>query len=103
MKPIGTIRWTASEGKVSRLVVAKEYRRYGFGRVLMDAVNEHIAGSGVTEDLNGIVEEKEGIRVVKVKMHAQVSLPETPLQSVMTPPDARDCLLQEIRVCARGA
>ncbi|ORX34540.1 acyl-CoA N-acyltransferase [Kockovaella imperatae] len=46
-KPIGTIRWNPSVGKVARLVVAKEYRKYGFGRVLMDELHQHVKSTSV--------------------------------------------------------
>jgi len=70
-KPIGTIRWTPSNGKVARLVVMKDYRQYGFGRLLIEALHDHVATTRV-EDERGRVEEKEGKKVIKAKLHSQV-------------------------------
>lgn len=74
-KPIGTIRLYPKLGKVSRLVVDKEYRQYGFGRVLVEAVDEYVKGlSGDRLKAFGTVEEVEGKKVVKLALHSQASL-----------------------------
>jgi GNAT superfamily N-acetyltransferase len=72
-KPLGTIRLVPKTGKIGRLVVAKEYRKYGFGRVLVEAVDEYIKG------LNGdrlrafeTLSEVDGKQVVKLALHSQV-------------------------------
>lgn len=70
-KPVGTIRWTPRIAKWSRLVVDQEYRRHGFARKLIDAVHDHVAeGSDVNPDT---VQESNGRKVIKLKLHAQVS------------------------------
>jgi GNAT superfamily N-acetyltransferase len=72
-KVIGTIRWTSSKAKLSRLVVLAEYRQYGFGRLLMEALHERVVETGYSEDMREVIEEKEGKRVVMIRLHSQVS------------------------------
>lgn len=53
--PAGTIRLVTAKGKLTRLAVLKEYRKFGLGRVLVraleDWVSEHRteAGGGVVK------------------------------------------------------
>lgn len=68
-KPIGTIRYVPSTGKLSRLAILKEYRQFGFGRVLVDKLEEAAVKAGQA----GRTEVKEG--QVTIKSHSQVSLP----------------------------
>jgi len=73
-KPIGTIRLTPSVGKVSRLAVDKAYRSYGFGRVLVEALDEHVRklkGDELAEW--GTVMEEGDKKAVRLKLHSQVS------------------------------
>jgi ribosomal protein S18 acetylase RimI-like enzyme len=72
VKPIGTIRWTPSIGKVSRVTVLEEYRQYGFGRVLMSELEKFVAEK---EDLNSIEDvcsEIDGKTYAQAKLHSQV-------------------------------
>jgi predicted GNAT family N-acyltransferase len=43
--PAGTIRYTTTLGKVSRLAVLKEYRQFGLGRELMLEVEKYMSGT----------------------------------------------------------
>ena len=71
-KPIGTIRWIPKLGKVSRLVVAKDYRKFGFGRILMEGLERIIAETPVNKRSElGTLEEVEGRQVVKVALNSQ--------------------------------
>lgn len=73
-KPIGTIRLVPRLGKVSRLVVAKEYRQYGFGRVLVEAVDDYVKGlQGDRLKAFGTVEDSEKGKSIKLALHSQVS------------------------------
>jgi ribosomal protein S18 acetylase RimI-like enzyme len=72
-KPIGTIRFTPSIGKISRLAVLKEYRQYGFGKELMLAVEEHARGHKA-EDMAKIIldsPQNKG-KAVRLKLHSQM-------------------------------
>ncbi|KAG8953672.1 hypothetical protein FRC04_001876 [Tulasnella sp. 424] len=40
LEPIGCIRLVKAKGKIGRLCVLKEYRKYGFGRDLMNKCHE---------------------------------------------------------------
>lgn len=71
-KVIGTIRWTPSTAKVSRLVVREEYRKYGFGRILMEGLHRHVANNMNDDTLRPIIEARDGKKVVKLKLHSQV-------------------------------
>lgn len=66
-KPIGTIRYVPSTGKLSRLAILKEYRQFGFGRVLVEKLEEQAVKAGRA----GRTEVKDGL--VTVKCHSQVS------------------------------
>lgn len=71
-KPVGTVRFTPSIGKVSRLVVLKEYRQYGFGRELMQEVARYAARlkkDDVREAIVGVGEEER----IRLKLHSQAS------------------------------
>ena len=72
-KPIGTIRWNPEVGKVARLVVGKDYRKYGFGRLLMEELHEYIADT--PEDRRSelkTLKEEFGKQVVGLWLHSQV-------------------------------
>lgn len=72
-KPIGTIRLTPSVGKVSRLAVDKAYRSYGFGKFLVEALDEHVRklkGDELAEW--GTIREEGDKKVVRLKLHSQV-------------------------------
>ena len=71
-KAIGTIRFTPTVGKVSRLVVLKEYRKYGFGGELMKAVEEHAKKCSEEELGNILTVQQGGRKLVKLKLHSQV-------------------------------
>ncbi|KAK1926512.1 acyl-CoA N-acyltransferase [Papiliotrema laurentii] len=75
-KPIGTIRLVPDLGKVGRLVVDKEYRKYGFGKVLLCAVDDYIQGLNEEERavMKGIIREEEGQKVAQLKLHAQMQV-----------------------------
>lgn len=70
-KPVGTIRFTPSIGKVSRLVVLKEYRSHGFGRELVQAVREH-ASRLRREDVKDALVQVDGEERLRLKLHSQV-------------------------------
>lgn len=75
-KPIGTIRFTPSTSKISRLAVQKEYRKYGFGKELMFAVEKHLGESKGDEGNLGKVkmEVVNGKEVVRLKIHSQIQV-----------------------------
>jgi hypothetical protein len=66
-KPIGTVRYVPRLGKLTRLVVSKEYRQFGFGRVLVLKLEEEAVRLG--KEGKGVMEDGK----VKVKIHSQVS------------------------------
>ncbi|WWC87083.1 uncharacterized protein L201_001969 [Kwoniella dendrophila CBS 6074] len=70
-KAIGTIRYVPTLSKLTRLAIHKEYRKYGFGRVLVDGMHEWIKQNALNEKLN-VTDDKEGKQVVKVKCHSQI-------------------------------
>ncbi len=39
----------------------------------MEALHERVVESGYSEDMREVIEEKEGKRVVKIRLHSQVS------------------------------
>jgi len=45
-KPVGTIRWTPSVSKLSRLAVVKDYRGHGFAKKLVEAIHQHARKQG---------------------------------------------------------
>ena len=65
-KPIGTIRYVPSTGKLSRLAILKEYRQYGFGRVLVDELEK----AAIEAARSGRAQVTEG--KVAIKSHSQV-------------------------------
>ncbi|WWD22130.1 hypothetical protein CI109_106619 [Kwoniella shandongensis] len=71
-KPIGTIRFVPELGKLTRLAVLKEYRQYGFGRVLVEGMEKFIKDNAESEALNGLVKEIDGQKVIKIKCHSQI-------------------------------
>jgi GNAT superfamily N-acetyltransferase len=104
-KPIGTIRLVPDLGKVGRLVVDKEYRKCGFGKVLLCAVDDYIQGLNEEERavMKGIIREEEGQKVAQLKLHAQVrgDIPFSIAKDTDVP-DAGDPLLRQIRIPASG-
>ncbi|WVF69861.1 hypothetical protein IAT40_004642 [Kwoniella sp. CBS 6097] len=73
-KPIGTIRFVPTKGKLTRLALDKEYRKYGFGKVLVQGMEDYILQEGNAGRLDKLVEDKdkEGKRVIRVKCHSQI-------------------------------
>ncbi|WVQ97907.1 hypothetical protein IAU59_005024 [Kwoniella sp. CBS 9459] len=72
-KPIGTIRFVPTKGKLTRLAVDKEYRKYGFGKVLVQGMEDYILRKGNAGRLEKLVEQKDGgERVIRVKCHSQI-------------------------------
>lgn len=77
-KPVGVVRLVIlpEKLKLTRLAVRKEYRKYGLGRRLVQAletyVRSHAAGPGET-DLKRLVKIVDGKAVVQIKIHSQVS------------------------------
>ena len=67
-KPIGTIRWTPSAAKLGRLAVMLDYRKSGLGRVLVESLHQHVAEHGAD-----VTREKDGVTVVTVTCHSQVT------------------------------
>ena len=72
-KPVGTIRWTPSKAKVSRLAVLPAARKQGFGRLLMEAVRRHAEETASTEEMRSSIDRRGGKSVVKLNLHSQVS------------------------------
>ncbi|KAL7422272.1 hypothetical protein Q5752_002918 [Cryptotrichosporon argae] len=70
--PVGTIRWVPALGKLTRLAVLKEYRHFGFGRVLVERMETWVAENAARDDMRAVVKEAEGRRIVKVKIHSQI-------------------------------
>ena len=65
--PIGTIRYVPKTNKLSRLAILGDYRKYGFGRVLVEELERAAALAG----REGKAEVKDG--KVLIKCHSQVS------------------------------
>lgn len=72
-KPVGTVRFVPKKGKLTRLAVLKDYRKYGLGKELVRALEEHVAAG--EEDVKHLIHEKDGKKVATVKIHSQVSFP----------------------------
>lgn len=74
-EPIGTIRWYPPMGKLGRLAVKKTGRGLGAGRILVRALEEHVAAgkakAGVAQRASGV---KEVLVVANSQAHAQVGL-----------------------------
>lgn len=68
--PVGTVRFVPQKGKLTRLAVLQAYRKYGLGKQLVRALEEYAAAGG--EDVQHLVHEADGRRVVTVKIHSQV-------------------------------
>lgn len=71
-KPVGTVRLVPKKGKLTRLAVLKDYRKYGLGKTLVQALEAHVAAGG--EDVQHLIHEVDGKKVATVKIHSQVSL-----------------------------
>jgi GNAT superfamily N-acetyltransferase len=71
-RPIGTIRWTPSIGKVARVTIMQEYRQYGFGRVLMEELERYIAEKEDMEKLKDIYREDGDRKYARIKLNSQV-------------------------------
>ena len=52
----------------------KDYRNYGFGKLLMDTLHQHVSERGITEDVLPIVKEEDGKSIVKLNLHSQVRI-----------------------------
>jgi hypothetical protein len=66
--PIGTIRYVPKTNKLSRLAILGDWRKYGFGRVLVEELERAAALAG----REGKAEVKDG--KVLIKCHSQVSV-----------------------------
>ena len=66
-KPVGTVRYTGSKGKVSRLAILKDYRGKGYSNQLMGAVDDY-----VRKQKEGPNDESSGGKVIKLQLNAQV-------------------------------
>nr|XP_018265506.1 uncharacterized protein I303_01872 [Kwoniella dejecticola CBS 10117]OBR87664.1 hypothetical protein I303_01872 [Kwoniella dejecticola CBS 10117] len=72
-KAIGTIRYVPSLSKLTRLAIDKEYRSFGFGRVLVDGMHEWVKQNALGQGLKVVEKENgEGKKVVKIKCHSQI-------------------------------
>jgi hypothetical protein len=65
--PIGTIRYVPKTNKLSRLAILGDWRKYGFGRILVEELERAAALAG----REGKAEVKDG--KVLIKCHSQVS------------------------------
>jgi hypothetical protein len=65
--PIGTIRYVPKTNKLSRLAILADWRKYGFGKVLVQELERAAALAG----REGKAEVKDG--KVLIKCHSQVS------------------------------
>ncbi|WVR04502.1 hypothetical protein IAU60_001506 [Kwoniella sp. DSM 27419] len=71
-KPIGTIRFVPEKGKLTRLALDKEYRKYGFGAVLVRGLEDWVTSAGKEGKLDHLVVQRDGRRVIRVKSHSQI-------------------------------
>jgi len=65
--PIGTIRYVPKTNKLSRLAILSDWRKFGFGRILVEELERAAALAG----REGKAEVKDG--KVLIKCHSQVS------------------------------
>ena len=72
LKPVGTVRWTPSKAKVSRLALLPAARKQGYGRQLLEAVHRHAEETASTEEMRS-VSERSGEKSVKLNLHSQGS------------------------------
>ncbi len=65
LRPVGTIRASRGRGyyKLSRLAVLRDYRKYGLGRELVQAVHDWVRRDAQAAGLTG---------VVKIRCHSQI-------------------------------
>ncbi|CAD6573305.1 MAG: hypothetical protein TREMPRED_000773 [Tremellales sp. Tagirdzhanova-0007] len=56
LKPVGTVRWTPSKAKVSRLALLPAARKQGYGRQLLEAVHRHAEETASTEEMRSVSE-----------------------------------------------
>jgi GNAT superfamily N-acetyltransferase len=64
------VRLVPARGKLTRLAVLASYRKYGLGRVLVRALEEHVAAH--PKEMK-YVRVEGGRTLVNVKIHSQVS------------------------------
>ncbi|ODN98047.1 hypothetical protein I350_07689 [Cryptococcus amylolentus CBS 6273] len=69
--PIGTIRFVPGKNKLTRLAVQKEYRQYGFGKVLVEALETFVKENAVKQNL-GAVYEEGGKKWIDINCHSQL-------------------------------
>ena len=102
IKPVGTVRLTPRLGKVSRLAVDKEYRQYGFGKVIMEGLEKFVreAKGEVLEEFKPVTREENGKTIVKLKLHSQVGV-DTLAGCRVLMIDASGAFLQEVWLCPR--
>lgn len=72
-KPIGTIRFVPGKSKLTRLAILKDYRKFGFGRVLVEGMENFVRQNAVKQSLGKIIEEQGG-RWINIKCHSQVRI-----------------------------
>ncbi|OXC69349.1 hypothetical protein AYX13_01909 [Cryptococcus neoformans] len=70
-KPIGTIRFVPGKSKLTRLAILKDYRKFGFGKVLVKGMEHFVRQNAVKEPLGKIIEE-EGEKWINIKCHSQI-------------------------------
>ncbi|KAE8538608.1 hypothetical protein D1P53_004970 [Cryptococcus gattii VGV] len=70
-KPIGTIRFVPGKSKLTRLAILKDYRKFGFGRVLVEGMENFVRQNAVEQSLGKIIEEQGG-RWINIKCHSQI-------------------------------
>lgn len=75
IKPVGTVRLTPRLGKVSRLAVDKEFRQYGYGKVIMQSLERYVRESKgeVLDEFKPVTREEDGKTIVRLKLHSQVN------------------------------
>ena len=109
-KAVGTVRLTPRLGKVSRLAVDKDFRQYGYGRVIMEGLEKHVREStgDALAAFKPVTREEDGKQVVRLKLHSQVSRPAAILRcprqrQTMLMTEASRAVLQKVRFRPRRA
>nr|XP_019008661.1 uncharacterized protein I206_06343 [Kwoniella pini CBS 10737]OCF47442.1 hypothetical protein I206_06343 [Kwoniella pini CBS 10737] len=70
-KPIGTIRYVPKTSKLSRLAIDKEFRKFGFGKILVEGMHNWIKSNYLSNNLN-IIKTNDGKKFIKIKCHSQI-------------------------------
>ncbi|WOO82017.1 putative protein YyaT [Vanrija pseudolonga] len=70
-KPVGTVRLIPAKAKLTRLAVLKDYRKYGLGKQLVNALEGYVVSH--PDEMTGQVKVgADGKKRVQIKIHSQV-------------------------------